>query len=167
MQANQLALVGLLFLGAVVAQDNLDAAVFNSNFYEPESANEALPYWWMSKGSPFKRSYETAQSQPIQQRIDFANNPFLSGRPFVAADSEPAAAENVFSRAGSFRGPGYLPPTNDIPQTVPCNGNDRVCVPRYQCVGGQVDANQLSGSNSQVWNLNIEIILFVENWNKT
>lgn len=150
MQTNQLAVVGLLFLGAVIAQDNLDAAVFNSNFYDSDRANEALPYWWMSKGSPFKRSYETAQSQPQQQRFDFASNPFLGGRPFAAADSEPAAAEQSFASSGSFRGPGYLPPSNDVIENVPCNGNDRVCVPRYQCAGGYVDANQLSGPGSQV-----------------
>lgn len=148
MKSGRLAVFGLLFIGAALAQD--DANNFNNNFFDPDSANEAAPFWWMSKGSPFKRSYETAQVQPIQQRFDFANNPFLSGRPFAVADSEPAAAENSFARANSFRGPGYLPPDNQI-TTVPCNGNGRVCVPRYQCAGGEIDANQVSsGPRSQV-----------------
>lgn len=148
MNTGRLAVIGLLFIGAALAQD--DANTFNNNFFDPDSANEEAPFWWMSKGSPFKRSYDVARVQPAQQRFDFANNPFLSGRPFAAADSEPAAAENSFARASSFRGPGYLPPDNEI-TTVPCNGNGRVCVPRYQCVGGQIDANQVpNGPRSQV-----------------
>lgn len=49
-----------------------------------------------------------------------------------------------------YSAPGYLPPEPQKPQTVPCQGNGRVCVPKYQCQGGSVDASQVSGQNSQV-----------------
>lgn len=148
MKVNQLACIGLLLVVAVVADDNLDAALFDTNV-ESNNVNEASPFWWMSKGSPFKRAALHASAPFQQQRVDFGNNPFLSGRPFAFADSEPAAAENTFARAGSYRAPGYLPPDNKI-ETVPCTGGNRVCVPRYQCVGGQIDASQVRGAGSQV-----------------
>lgn len=52
------------------------------------------------------------------------------------------------SNAKLYSAPGYLPP--DTPQTTPCAGNGRVCVPKYQCSNGQIDANQVAGKSSQV-----------------
>lgn len=160
MHASYLAIAGLLFIGASLAQDDLNAAIYNSNLYAAERENEASPYWWMSKGSPFKRSYETAQVQPQQQRFDFENNPFVGGRPFAAAaDSESSAAENIYSNAGSFRAPGYLPPDESV-KNIQCQ-RPSVCVPRYQCQGGYVDASQLSGVNSQVRFINDAFLFFL------
>lgn len=156
MNAYSLAICGLLFVGAVFASNNLDAATqLNTNLFEVDS-NAAIdsPYWWMSKGSPFKRSYDAASSAPQGQRFDFANNPFMQ---------RAAASAKLFSA------PGYLPPpeesqnTDNIyqkqppppppptrPPTIPCNGNGRVCVPNYLCNNGVVDASQVNGANSQV-----------------
>lgn len=142
MNTYSVAVLGLLCIGAVVAQ-NYDAVSFNTNLYQVDS-NPAVdsPYWWMSKGSPFKRSYEIG---PPQQRFD---NPFLGGSP------------------AKYSGPGYLPPnqspSNQIPNVrvpppppppaptqpprVPCGGN-RVCVNRNQCLGGLVDASQVNNAN--------------------
>lgn len=119
----------------------------------------------MSKGSPFKRSYDAAASTPQNQRFDFANNPFMQ---------RAAASAKLFS------GPGYLPPqeasnTNNVyqttsaptrpppppppaptrPATIPCSGNGRVCVPNYLCNNGAVDASQVNGASSQVITQNI------------
>lgn len=61
-------------------------------------------------------------------------NPFISGS----------------GSAKLYSAPGYLPPEPQRPQTVPCQGNGRTCVSKYQCQGGYVDASQLNGQNSQV-----------------
>lgn len=49
-----------------------------------------------------------------------------------------------------YSAPGYLPPEPQLPPTVPCQGNNRVCVSKYQCNNGQIDASQVAGQNSQV-----------------
>lgn len=90
----RLAIVGLLLFGLTCAQD-YDPSYYSRNYYE-DNANEAGDsYWWMSKGSPFKRSYEAASGHVPQQNFDFGNNPFLNARPFAApADSEASAANS-------------------------------------------------------------------------
>lgn len=135
MQLYSLAFVGLLFSGVALAQNNLEAALFNNNLYGDVSSNAGdSPYWWMSKGSPFKRSYEAG---PPQQRFDFAANPFLN-----------SASSSASSNAKLYSAPGYLPPQQQ--QTIPCNGNGRVCVAKYLCNNGAVDASQVNGQQSQV-----------------
>lgn len=153
MHVYSLAICGLLFVGAVIATNDFDESQFNTNLFEVDNdAAVDSPYWWMSKGSPFKRSYDAAASSRQPQQFDFANNPFMQ------------RAVN----AKLFSGPGYLPPqessnTNNVyqktppppppptrPPTIPCNGNGRVCVPNYLCNNGAVDASQLNGLNSQV-----------------
>lgn len=157
MHVYSLAICGLLFVGAVVASNDFDATQLNTNLFEVDgNAAADSPYWWMSKGSPFKRSYDSAASASAQeQTFDFANNPFMQ---------RAAASAKLFS------GPAYLPPqeasnTNNVYQTtpappppppptraatIPCNGNGRVCVPNYLCQNGVVDASQVNGANSQV-----------------
>lgn len=155
MKMYQLACVGLVLVAAATAQsDNLNDALYNAN---ANNLDANSPFWWMSKGSPFKRAIQTGP-QLAQQEFNFESNPFFSGRPFGVADSEPAAADNIYKRQ-TFRGPGYLPPDN-TPRTEPCLGGNRVCVPRYQCVGGSIDANQVRGSGSQV---NYNSIIFISN----
>lgn len=104
------------------------------------------------KGSPFKRAVAAG---PPSQQFDFASNPFL-GR----ANS-----------AKLYSAPGYLPPDQPTkPPTVPCAGNGRACVPKYQCSNGVIDANQVRGSNSQVRRmktiLNLCVMLSVSNSNQ-
>lgn len=141
MNSYSLAIVGLLCVSAVLAQDFTQ---FNTNLFDVDSNSAGdSPYWWMSKGSPFKRSFQIAAGGPQQQRFD---NQFLN----------PSA---------KYSGPGYLPPVQPQPQPsvtvqrpqpppppptpsprVPCGGN-RVCVNRNQCIGGLVDASQVNGAN--------------------
>lgn len=174
MHAFSLAVCGLLFAGAAIATNDFNADQFNTNLFEVDS-NAAVdsPYWWMSKGSPFKRSYDAAASTPQNQRFDFANNPFMQ---------RAAASAKLFS------GPGYLPPqeasnTNNVyqtspaptrppppppaptrPATIPCNGNGRVCVPNYLCNNGAVDASQVNGASSQVITQNKNIRELIHAW---
>lgn len=85
-----------------------------------------------SKGSPFKRAVAAG---PPSQQFDFGSNPFM----------------NRGNSAKLYSAPGYLPPDQPTQRpTVPCVGNGRVCVPKYQCNNGAIDANQVRGSSSQV-----------------
>lgn len=65
----------------------------------------------------------------------------MDRRAFVAGSA--AASAKLYSA------PGYLPPDQQ-PQTTPCAGNGRACVPKYQCSNGQIDASQVAGKSSQV-----------------
>lgn len=88
------ALIGHLILLLVnnvhTQQDPLDASFVNSNLFiqgnVPNIFDEDSPYWWMNKGSPFKRSFSQASSldgggaaAQSSARMDLSNNPFLSG----------------------------------------------------------------------------------------
>lgn len=155
MHVYSLAICGLLFAGAVIASNEFDASQFNTNLFEVDSNAAAdSPYWWMSKGSPFKRSYDAAASAPQNQQFDFANNPFMqraasaklfSGPGYLPPSQEPSNTNNVYQTT-----PAPPPPPPTRPPTVPCNGNGRVCVPNYLCNNGVVDASQVNGANSQV-----------------
>lgn len=75
-----LAITGLLFVvGANCGEKDFDAVVLNSNLFGGTKSDlpEDSPYWWMSKGSPFKRA---VASGPSAQQFDFAANPFLRGK---------------------------------------------------------------------------------------
>lgn len=94
------------------------------------------------KGSPFKRAVAAG---PPSQQFDFGSNPFL----------------NRGNSAKLYSAPGYLPPDQPTqPPTVPCVGNGRVCVSKYQCNNGVIDANQVRGSNSQVRRMKMILTLF-------
>lgn len=71
-----LALFGLLFVGAYCGESDFDAVVLNSNLFGDQPADNSQ-YWWMSKGSPFKRAVAAG---PPQQQFDFAANPFLRSK---------------------------------------------------------------------------------------
>lgn len=71
-----LALFGLLFAGAYCGENDFDAVVLNSNLFGDQPADNSQ-YWWMSKGSPFKRAVAAG---PPQQQFDFAANPFLRSK---------------------------------------------------------------------------------------
>ncbi|XP_055321377.1 inactive serine protease scarface [Sitodiplosis mosellana] len=133
------ALVGLFFVGAHCGEkDQFDAVVLNSNLFGEQPAEQDGKFWWMSKGSPFKRAVAAG---PPQQQFDFTANPFLRSN----------------TAAKLYSAPGYLPPQEpQRPQTTPCQGNGRTCVPKYQCQGGFVDASQVSGSGSQQCNIDTE-----------
>lgn len=68
-----LALIGLLFVGAHCGESDFDAVVLNSNLFGNQPA-ENSQFWWMSKGSPFKRAVAAG---PPQQQFDFNSNPFI------------------------------------------------------------------------------------------
>lgn len=61
-------------------------------------------------------------------------------------DDEFVFEGNSGSSAKLYSAPGYLPPEPSRPQTVSCQGNGRVCVPKYQCQGGYVDQSQVNGA---------------------
>ncbi|XP_031633486.1 inactive serine protease scarface [Contarinia nasturtii] len=135
-----IALVGLFLIGAQCAEkEDFEKIVANSNVFGKGDDK----FWWMSQGSPFKRA--AAYHAAPQQQFNFDANPFLR--------SNRQAASN----AKLYSAPGYLPPEPQKPQTVPCQGNGRVCVPKYQCQGGSVDASQVSGQNSQECNVDSEV----------
>lgn len=67
------ALIGLLFVGVHCGESDFDAVVLNSNLFGDQPADNSQ-YWWMSKGSPFKRAVAAG---PPQQQFDFGANPFL------------------------------------------------------------------------------------------
>lgn len=71
-----LALVGLFVVSASCAESDFEAVVLNSNLFGEQPA-ENSPYWWMSKGSPFKRAVAAG---PQQQQFDFGANPFLRSK---------------------------------------------------------------------------------------
>lgn len=73
-----LALVGLFVVSVNCAESDFEAVVLNSNLFgggEQQAADS--PYWWMSKGSPFKRAVAAG---PPQQQFDFGANPFLRSK---------------------------------------------------------------------------------------
>lgn len=93
-------------------------------------------------GSPFKRAVAAG---PPSQQFDFGANPYFRGG----------------NAAKLYSAPGYLPPDQPTRQppppppptrasTVPCIGNGRACVPKFQCSQGFIDASQFRGSSSQV-----------------
>lgn len=128
-----LAFVGLFFVCAQSAESDFEAVVLNSNLFggSRSDLSPEHPYWWMSKGSPFKRA---VQSGPQQQQFDFGANPFL---------------RSSSNSAKLYSAPGYLPPEPQ-PQPIPCSGQNRVCVAKYQCSSGVIDASQVNGASSQV-----------------
>ena len=72
------ALVGLLFIGANCDEsDQFNAVVLNSNLFGEQPAEQNGQFWWMSKGSPFKRAVAAG---PPQQQFDFNANPFLRSK---------------------------------------------------------------------------------------
>lgn len=99
------AVIGQLILLVNIARthDPLDASFVNSNLYVqgnvPDVLDEESPYWWMNKGSPFKRSFSQASSNAAavqSARMDLSNNPFLSGNSIQQQHSEQVfAASNV------------------------------------------------------------------------
>lgn len=66
-----LIVASVLLVVGVNCADN-DVEKLNANLFG--GLPEDSPYWWMSKGSPFKRA--VAAGPPAQQ-FDFASNPFL------------------------------------------------------------------------------------------
>lgn len=73
------ALIGLLFVGVQCGESDFDAVVLNSNLFGDQPADNSQ-YWWMSKGSPFKRAVAAG---PPQQQFDFGANPFLRSKSFL------------------------------------------------------------------------------------
>lgn len=71
-----LALMGLLLVGVHCGESDFDAVVLNSNLFGDQPADNSQ-YWWMSKGSPFKRAVAAG---PPQQQFDFGANPFLRSK---------------------------------------------------------------------------------------
>lgn len=143
------AVIGLLLFGLAHAQEPKEATYLNSRLYAqgdiPDMQGDT-PYWWMNKGSPFKRSYSAAQQQFANNdngyqggggSIDVSNNPFLSGKPFASA------ASNSISSA--YAAPGYLPPDQTV-RTISCTERGQVCVTKYLCRNGFVDSALTEGS---------------------
>lgn len=159
------ALIGLLLFGLTNAQH--PAGFLNTHLYAqgdiPDYQGEQ-PYWWMNKGSPFKRSYSAgdqpsgysnnaflggnsisndAQYAASNQQIDVSNNPFLSGKPFAAASSN--SYNNAAEASGAYAAPGYLPPDQTV-RTISCTERGQVCVTKYLCRNGYVDSALTEGS---------------------
>lgn len=143
------AVIGLLLFGLAHAQEPREATYLNSRLYEqgdiPDMQGDS-PYWWMNKGSPFKRSYSSAQQQFANNdngyqsgggSVDVSNNPFLNGKPFASA------ASNSISSA--YAAPGYLPPDQTV-RTISCTERGQVCVTKYLCRNGFVDSTLTEGS---------------------
>ena len=151
------ALIGLLLFGLARSQESpIEARLVNSHLYAqgdiPETKGET-PYWWMNKGSPFKRSYSPA-SALTDNRGYQNNNPFLNGNS-IGGDSflnggkpfEAAASDNSYSASQSgsaYAAPGYLPPQQDV-QTISCS-QGQVCVTKYLCRNGFVESSLTTGS---------------------
>lgn len=168
------AFIGLFLIGIAIAQDTFEASYLNSRLYSqgdiPDVYGET-PYWWMNRGSPFKRSFQPSSSgcgpecQSTSGTLqvtanDYSNNPFIGGNsissdasysnnPFLNS-GKPFASQVDASEGGSgpytYMAPGYLPPQQDV-QTIPCNGQGRVCVTKYLCNNGFVDASKVQGSS--------------------
>lgn len=126
------AALGLLLFGLAAAQTQQDASFLNGNLYgvgDIQAGQADGPYWWMNKGSPFKRSYEAAQPQSSS---NYNSNPFLNGNYAAPSNADPYAA------------PGYLPPTTNV-QTLSCTTRGQVCVAKYLCRNGFVDRDVSDG----------------------
>lgn len=149
------AIVGLLLVGLAHANSEpKEATYLNSRLYAQGDIPDLLsdsPYWWMNKGSPFKRSYSAdpannGYSNGIgaeQQFAASAGNPFLSGKPFAASSGyETAAATNG---GAAYAAPGYLPP-DQTTRTISCTQQGQVCVSKYLCRNGFVDNSLTEGS---------------------
>lgn len=141
MRCTRAAAIGLLLCGLAAAQSPHD---LNGNLYDNvavESGSQAAaadaPYWWMNKGSPFKRSYDSQQSSSN----NYNSNPFLNGASNFVADSLQAAASPV----AAYAAPGYLPPTENV-VTISCAERGQVCVTKYLCRNGFVDREVTDGS---------------------
>lgn len=173
------AFIGLFLIGIAIAQDTFEAAYLNSRLYNqgdiPDIYGET-PYWWMNRGSPFKRSFQPSASgcgpecqsssgtlqvtgndysnnpflsgNSISSDASYTNNPFLnSGKPFAAKVDASSSASNDFgSGPYTYMAPGYLPPQENI-QTIPCNGQGKACVTKYLCNNGFVEASKVQGSS--------------------
>lgn len=72
-----IALAGLFLVGVNCGESDFDAVVLNSNLFGEQPAENNGQFWWMSKGSPFKRAVAAG---PPQQQFDFAANPFLRSK---------------------------------------------------------------------------------------
>lgn len=145
------AAIGLLLVGLAVAQQ---AAFLNGNLYAAggQQAQGDAPYWWMNKGSPFKRSYSSDASYQ-SNTLQGSSNSF-SSNPFLNADSHAYAASNqvnsqylsAASDDPAYAAPGYLPPDNNV-RTLSCTSG-QVCVAKYLCRNGLVDSELTDGSKS-------------------
>ncbi|XP_037043970.1 inactive serine protease scarface-like isoform X1 [Bradysia coprophila] len=167
------AFIGLFLIGIAIAQDTFEAAYLNSRLYNqgdiPDIYGET-PYWWMNRGSPFKRSFQPSSSgcgpecQSTSGTLqvtanDYSNNPFLSGNsissdasyssnPFVNSGKPFASQVDASSGSGpyTYMAPGYLPPQENI-ETIPCSGQGKACVTKYLCNNGFVEASKVQGSS--------------------
>lgn len=138
MRCTPAAAIGLLLFGLATAQSphDLNGDLFDGAAAAGDQVAAAdTPYWWMNKGSPFKRSYDNPQSNN-----NYNSNPFLNGGDYVA-DSLQAAASPV----AAYAAPGYLPPTQNVP-TISCTERGQVCVTKYLCRNGFVDREVTDGS---------------------
>lgn len=166
------ALIGLLLFGFTRSQDPLEAVLLNTNLYAqgdiPDLRGDT-PYWWMNKGSPFKRSYSSpnnyvaASSNNVVASNAYSQNSFLSGNSnsndaiaYSATNQQIDITKNPylngkpFSAAASsdnaYAAPGYLPP-NEVVRTISCDrGQGQVCVTKYLCRNGYVDSALTDGA---------------------
>lgn len=150
----RVAVIGLI-IGCAIAEESANKlsedSFGNGDIKEVEKSEDA-PYWWMAKGSPFKRSPEVF-SQPIVVAAAYANNPFLNGaKPF---ESQAAQPNDLFGAGGNgakaYAAPGYLPP--DLPKPAPvlrCTGQS-VCVPANNCLSGSIDKSQVISFNQVIY----------------
>lgn len=105
MHACWTALIGQLIILVNIAhtQDPLDASFVNSNLFiqgnVPNIFDEDSPYWWMNKGSPFKRSFSesSALADVHTSRMDLSNNPFLSGNSIQSQSPQQQHHDNAFA----------------------------------------------------------------------
>lgn len=87
MQPHRTTLIGLLLF--IIAVNANDLSSLNGNIVVegdiPDIPANVAPYWWMAKGSPFKRSPnnggcgDSGCSTVQYNHVDIANNPFLNG----------------------------------------------------------------------------------------
>lgn len=135
------AALGLLLVGLAIGQNA-------NNLYAVGDFQQVAdgPYWWMNKGSPFKRSYTSetgcgslCQSNTLQVASNsYAHNPFLNA--FVDPNEYQSAASND----EAYAAPGYLPPQQEI-RTISCS-SEQVCVAKYLCRNGYVERDLTDGS---------------------
>lgn len=141
------AALGLLLVGLAIGQDSNLYAVGDLQ-YDNQQAD--APYWWMNKGSPFKRSYTSetgcgslCESNTLQVGSNgYASNPFLNS---IADPNEYLGAN---SNDEAYAAPGYLPPLQET-RTITCSSTSQVCVSKYLCRNGYIDRD-LIGETQQV-----------------